>query len=99
MVPIGLIVWLVLAFLVAGGARNRGRSGLVWFLPSCLQSPIIAGIALVVLGSRRARISSRWCAGLPLRRAAGGTDMKMTKACCFRSSTRRHDRWSTRTLL
>ena len=57
MLHVGIGIWLVLAVLVALGARNRGRSGIGWFVLSCVISPVLSGIALVVLGSRRDRIS------------------------------------------
>ena len=47
-----VFLWLAFSFVVAAGARNRGRSGFLWFLSAVLVNPIIAGIALVVLGSR-----------------------------------------------
>jgi ABC-type multidrug transport system permease subunit len=48
-----VVLWVVFSFVVAAGARNRGRSGFLWFFGAVLVSPIIAGIALVVLGSRK----------------------------------------------
>jgi len=49
---IGIIVWVALSFVVAAGARNRGRSGLAWFLLACVISPLIAGVALLVIGRK-----------------------------------------------
>ena len=46
-------LWFVFAFVVAAGARNRGRSGMGWFILSVIISPLFAGIALLFLGSYR----------------------------------------------
>jgi hypothetical protein len=48
-----LLLWIVLAFVVAFGARNRGRSGVIWFILAILFSPILVGIILLILGERR----------------------------------------------
>ena len=50
---IAAILWVVFAFIVAAGAGNRGRSGLGWFIMSIIISPLLAGLALVFLGSHR----------------------------------------------
>lgn len=47
-----IVLWIVFSFVVAAGARNRRRSGFMWFLGSLLISPVITGIALLVLGKR-----------------------------------------------
>jgi hypothetical protein len=47
---LGFILWVVLSFIVATGARNRERSGAGWFLMSFFLSPVFAGFALLILG-------------------------------------------------
>jgi hypothetical protein len=47
------ILWFVFAFVVAFGAHNRGRSGLGWFVLAILLSPVLAGIALIIVGKPR----------------------------------------------
>jgi len=48
-----VILWVVFSFLVAAGARNRGRSGFCWFVLAAVISPVLAGLALLLVGSRR----------------------------------------------
>ena len=43
------VIWIVLCFVIAGGASSRGRSGVGWFFISALLSPVIAIIMLVCL--------------------------------------------------
>ena len=57
----GLFAWLMLLFtwfmfcIIVGlfAAYRRGRSGLGWFLLSCLISPLLAGLLVAVLPDRR----------------------------------------------
>ena len=50
-----LILLLILLFplLVAKAARNRGRSGLLWFLFALFTTPMVAGFFLIVLGDSK----------------------------------------------
>ncbi|WP_148287955.1 hypothetical protein [Rhodopseudomonas sp. B29] len=50
MIIVGIVVWLVLCFVIAAAAGNRGRSGFGWFLLAFLLSPLIAAILLILLG-------------------------------------------------
>lgn len=45
-----VIIWVVLSIAVAVGASNRGRSAFGWLLFSLLLSPLVSGIALLVVG-------------------------------------------------
>lgn len=45
-----VIGWLVLAVIVAVAASSRGRSALGWFLLACIISPVLALVALLVIG-------------------------------------------------
>lgn len=49
-----LVVWLVLALAVGVWAARWGRSGTGWTLLSVVLSPLLAGIALLVVGRRLA---------------------------------------------
>jgi hypothetical protein len=49
---IGFILWLVLAFVVAAGAKNRGRSYGLFFMLSILLSPLISAFIMLVLGEK-----------------------------------------------
>jgi len=53
---IAIILWVVFAFVVAAGARNRGRSGFGWFILSIIISPILSGLALVFLGNHKKEV-------------------------------------------
>lgn len=63
---IGLIVLVVLAYfllfpiLVAKAARNRGRSGTLWFILSLLISPVLTVLLLLALGDTDAKRRERW---------------------------------------
>ena len=65
-VIIGLIGLVVLAYiflfpmLVAKAARERGRSGALWFLLSLLISPLLTLLLLLVMGDTDARRRERW---------------------------------------
>lgn len=50
-----LIVLLILLFplLIAKAAKNRGRSGILWFFFALFTTPIIAGFFLLVLGDSK----------------------------------------------
>ena len=50
---IGGIIWLVLCFVIAAGAGNRGRSAVGFFFLSALLSPLIGFIALIALGNKK----------------------------------------------
>ncbi|MBQ9205159.1 MAG: hypothetical protein IJP90_07940 [Treponema sp.] len=47
------ILWLVLAFVVANGAANRGRSFGGFLALSILFSPLIGAFILFVLGEKK----------------------------------------------
>ena len=63
---IGLMVLVVLAYfllfpiLVAKAARNRGRSGTLWFFLSLLISPILTVLLLLAMGDTDAKRRERW---------------------------------------
>ena len=46
----GAIVYLVLLVVVAVGAGNRGRNGVVWGIWAILLTPLLAGFMLLCLG-------------------------------------------------
>lgn len=50
---IWIILWIVFAILVGVGAHNWRRSGIGWFLLACVISPVIAGVALLILGRKQ----------------------------------------------
>ncbi|WP_187152018.1 hypothetical protein [Treponema endosymbiont of Eucomonympha sp.] len=50
---LAFILWVVLAFVIAIGARNRGRSFGGFLVLSLLLSPIIGFIILVALGEKK----------------------------------------------
>lgn len=50
---IAFIIWLVLAFVVAAGAKNRGRSYGGFLIVSLLLSPLIGGLILLILGNKK----------------------------------------------
>lgn len=63
---IGLIVLVALAYfflfpmLVAKAARNRGRSGVLWFILSLLISPVLTVLLLLAMGDTDAKRKERW---------------------------------------
>ncbi len=46
------IVWIVLAFLVASSAKNRGKSYGLFLALSLLFSPLLGFIILLIVGDR-----------------------------------------------
>jgi uncharacterized membrane protein YhdT len=54
-----LLVWLVVSFIVGVAAQSRGRDGSGWFLLSCLISPLLALLLLLVFPSRASEIELR----------------------------------------
>lgn len=58
---VGVIILLVLAYcmffplLIAKAAKNKGRSGFLWFFFSLFISPLLAILLLLVLGDTDAR--------------------------------------------
>jgi hypothetical protein len=52
MLLFAIIGWFMLSFVVASAARQRGFSGLGWFLFSISFSPLIAGFSLVLFPAR-----------------------------------------------
>lgn len=46
-----LVIWLAACGLVGYIASTKGKSGIVWFLASVLLSPLIMGIAVLVVKS------------------------------------------------
>lgn len=44
-----ILLWVVFAFVIAIGARARGRSGFWWLLIAVLISPLIAALLLLML--------------------------------------------------
>ncbi len=51
------ILWLVLAFVVAAGARNRGRSYGGFLALSIFFSPLVAALILLILGKKETPVS------------------------------------------
>ena len=56
---VSLLIIIIAAFfyfffdiLIGVAARNRGRSGFIWFLFSCFTTPIIAGLFLLLFGPK-----------------------------------------------
>lgn len=47
------IVWLILSFVVANGAKNRGRSFGGFLAISILLSPLIGAFIMLVLGDKK----------------------------------------------
>lgn len=47
------ILWLVLAFVVASGAKNKGRSYGGFLILSLLFSPLIGAFILLILGEKK----------------------------------------------
>jgi hypothetical protein len=43
------IVWFALSLVIGVAAKNRGRFGFGWFLLSIFFSPLVAGLALLLL--------------------------------------------------
>jgi hypothetical protein len=48
-----IIIWLVLAIVIAVAAARRGRSGLGWLFLSLILSPLVAAILLALLPDPR----------------------------------------------
>lgn len=46
---VGGVTWIILSFVVASGARNRGRSYGGYLLFSLFLSPVLAGFVLLLL--------------------------------------------------
>jgi len=51
----GVIVYLVLLVVIAVGAGNRGRNGVVWGIWAILFTPPLAGLMLLCLGEWKPR--------------------------------------------
>ena len=49
-----LVVWVVLATLVAWIARSQGRSPMTWFGISILLSPLVGFVAVILTAPRKA---------------------------------------------
>jgi RNA polymerase subunit RPABC4/transcription elongation factor Spt4 len=71
-------LWLVLAFVVATGAKNRGRSFIGFFILSVTLSPLISGFILIVLGN--ATVSTSHSTFTPNQRSISQTEKKC-KSC------------------
>jgi uncharacterized membrane protein YhdT len=48
-----LLIWFFLCALVGAVATSRGRSGFGWFLFSCVLSPLLGGIVVLLLTNLR----------------------------------------------
>lgn len=48
-----LLLFLLFPLLVAKAARNRGRSGLLWFFFALFTTPMVAGFFLIVFGDSK----------------------------------------------
>ncbi len=51
------IVYIVLAFVISAGAKNRNRSGFGFFILTLLLSPLISFIILIALGEKKTNTS------------------------------------------
>lgn len=60
-----IVIWLLFCGLVGFIAHNKGRSGVGWFLLAFLISPLIAGIAVLVVGPGRAAVPAPGVPGVP----------------------------------
>lgn len=49
----GFILWLVLSFVVAAGAANRGRSYGGFLALSLICSPLIGAFVMLILGDNK----------------------------------------------
>jgi len=58
MVFIGVILWIGLCFVVASGAKNRGRSYGSFFILSLLFSPLIGFFILLALGPKNEEVTT-----------------------------------------
>lgn len=47
------IAWLVVAFIIAGAAREKGRSYAGYLILGLLLSPIVSGLVLLVCGEKK----------------------------------------------
>lgn len=47
------VLWLILAFVVASGAKNRGRSYGSFLAMSIIFSPLIGAFILLILGENK----------------------------------------------
>ena len=56
---IALLLWFIFAFVVAAGAKNRGRSYVGFFVLSIIVSPLISGIILLFLGENKKAVEQR----------------------------------------
>jgi hypothetical protein len=60
MMILALLVWLCFCILVGAVATSRGRSGFGWFLFSCVLSPLLGGIVVLLLTNLRSeRLAQR----------------------------------------
>jgi hypothetical protein len=74
-----LLIWVILAVVVAVAASSRGRSGLGWFLISCILSPLIGLILVLVLPNLRQEDLLKKLAPRPTPRASlGGKASRVT---------------------
>jgi len=48
-----LLLWLILSFVIASGAKNRGRSYLGFLIVSLIFSPLIGAFILLILGEKK----------------------------------------------
>ncbi|MGB3513557.1 MAG: hypothetical protein WBA93_30975 [Microcoleaceae cyanobacterium] len=48
-----VIFWIALSVLIGALASGKNRSGIGWFLLSCLLSPLISAIALAIAGEKK----------------------------------------------
>jgi len=74
-----LLLWVILAAVVAVAASSRGRSGFGWFLISCILSPLIGLILVLVLPNLRHEELLKKLAPRPAPRASlGGKVSRVT---------------------
>ena len=53
------ILWLILAFVVAAGAKNKGRSYGGFLAISIIFSPLIGGLILLMLGENKEAVEQQ----------------------------------------
>jgi len=58
---IAALSWLVFCFVVAAAARNRNRSGCVWFLFAFIFSPLLAGLSIALIGKKEEKGGDEKC--------------------------------------
>jgi hypothetical protein len=53
-----VVIWILLCVVIAVAAGSRGRNGIGWFLLAFILSPLVAGLLIIALPSRRLAMPS-----------------------------------------